>query len=87
MTMESTTGQPREERNGWRKKAWGYVRKHQETTSIGLAIGGGGAIPFLVAAGLATLRGSGREATVWLASAVLILVALPSLALWSSRRD
>ena len=85
--MESMAEDPREEPNGRIKRACGYLRKHQEMAKIGLFIGGGFASPFLVAAGMATLRGSGRETTAWLLSATLILVAVPSLALWSSRRD
>ena len=87
MTMESMAGEPRKERDGRMRRAWGYVQKHQEMTRIGLIIGIGFAIPFLVAAGMATLRGSGRETAAWLLSATLILVGVPSLALWSSRRD
>ena len=87
MTMESMAGDPQEEPNGRIRRARGYVQKHQEMTRIGLIIGIGFASPFLVAAGMATLRGSGRETTAWLLSATLILVAVPSLALWSSRRD
>ena len=59
------------------RRAWGYVQKHQAMTRIGLIIGIGFAIPFLNAAGLATLRGSGRETTAWLLSAILILIAIP----------
>ncbi len=87
MTMESTAREQREERNGWWKRAWGYVRKHQGMTKIGLAIAGGVATPFLVAAVMATVRGAGLEATVWLVSAILMVVTMLSLALWSSRRD
>ena len=85
--MESTTGGQREEPAKWWKRAQGYVRKHQGMAKIGLAIGVGFAAPFLVAATMAATRGACKEAAVWIASAILMVVTMPSLALWSSRRD
>ena len=81
--MESTQG----ERNGRVGRAWGYIQRHGGMAKIGLAIGIGLATPFLVATGLAATRGHWAEVTAWLISATLLLVTMPSLALWSSRRD
>ena len=53
---------------------------------IGLVIGLGLA-PFGVGTGLAATRGASTEAAVWFASTLLMLVAMPSLVLWASRRD
>ena len=85
--MESPQTEPQEERNRRVGRGWGYVQRHGGMAKIGLAIGIGLAVPFLVATGIAATRGDGAEAAAWLISAILMLVTMPSLALWTSRRD
>lgn len=85
--MESRQAEPQEEGNRRVSRSWEYVQRHGEMARIGLAIGTGLAVPFLVATGIAATRGDGAEAAAWLISAVLMLVTMPSLAIWSSRRD
>ena len=82
--MDSTT---RAQKDGWWKRAWEYVRKHREMTRIGMIIGCSLAVPFLLASVLAAARGARAEGTLWFGSALLIVVTMTALALWSSRRD
>ena len=82
--MDSTT---RAQKDGWRERAWEYVRKHREMTRIGIVIGCSLAVPLLLASVLAVARGARAEGTVWFGSALLMVVAMTALALWSSRRD
>lgn len=85
--MGSTTGGQQEKRNQRWPSATGYLGKHSGMAMIGLFIGIGLAVPFIVAGVLAALRGSGAEVSAWLLSALLLLLTMPSLALWASRRD
>ena len=45
------------------------------------------AVPFLLASVLAVARGARAEAVAWFGSALLMVVTMTPLALWSSRRD
>ena len=54
---------------------------------IGIVIGCSLAVPFLLASVLAVARGARAEAVVWFGSALLMVVTMTPLALWSSRRD
>ena len=82
--MDSTA---RAQKDGWWKRAWEYVRKHREMTRIGIVIGCSLAVPFLLASVLAVARGARAEAVAWFGSALLMVVTMTPLALWSSRRD
>ena len=87
MKVTSTTKEQQANRNGWWKRARGYVTKHRGMTKLGLVIGGGFATPFIVAGLIAISQGKGREATAWFGSALLMFKAAITMALWSSRRD
>ena len=85
--MASRTEEQQENREWWGKRAGGYIGKHKGMTKVGLVIGVGFAIPFIIASLLAIGRGEGLEAVVWFVSAVLAFGTAMAMALWSSRRD